>query len=217
MCKPIYRVARVVLAIAITGLLYSVDGADASRTRKSPRPPTNRVWAPTRRAGARKPSLRIPRRSRPIAATPRRCARAQGLFQSRQPGKSGRRLRNGRGGTTGRRAILLRPRPVLQRYRPAGAGRAGFHHRPQSEAGTHRSLHRARPAYSATKHYDKAIDDFTQAIKLRLDNFEPYKGRGMAYSAVGKYRDAIDDFTAALSRKPDYEEVLVNARWPIRD
>ena len=34
MCKPIYRVARVVLAIAITGLLISVDGADGKPDKK---------------------------------------------------------------------------------------------------------------------------------------------------------------------------------------
>ena len=93
---------------------------------------------------------------------------------------------------------------------PAGARRAGFHYRHQPETGTHRDLHRraASPIWPC-KHYDKAIDDFTQAIKLRLDNPEPYKGRGMARSALGKYRDAIEDFDLALARKPDYEDAFV--------
>ena len=57
--------------------------------------------------------------------------------------------------------------------------------------------------------FAKAIEDFTQAVKLRNDNPEPYKGRGVAHSSLGQFRDAIEDLDLCLSRKPDYEEAWV--------
>ena len=70
-------------------------------------------------------------------------------------------------------------------------------------------------AYLAGKDYAKAALDFTEAIRLRLDNPEPYKGRGIARIALGQYRDAVDDFNLCLARKPDYQTVLWNAPWHI--
>jgi tetratricopeptide (TPR) repeat protein len=51
--------------------------------------------------------------------------------------------------------------------------------------------------------YQMAADDYGKAIRLRLDDPEPWKGRGKAYSSLGNYRDAIDDYTQAAALKPD--------------
>jgi len=61
---------------------------------------------------------------------------------------------------------------------------------------------RKEPRAESLGQHQLAADDYGKAIRLRLDDPAPWKGRGMAYSALGNYRDAIDDFTQATLLKP---------------
>jgi tetratricopeptide (TPR) repeat protein len=62
---------------------------------------------------------------------------------------------------------------------------------------------RAGAAHEHLGQHQLAADSYSKAIRLRLDDPIPWKGRGVAYSALGNYRDAIDDFTQAALLKPD--------------
>jgi Flp pilus assembly protein TadD len=45
--------------------------------------------------------------------------------------------------------------------------------------------------------YDRAIADFTQAIRLDPNNAKAYRERGLAYNNKGDYDGAIGDCTQA--------------------
>src|SRR5215831_21116049 len=47
-----------------------------------------------------------------------------------------------------------------------------------------------------------AVEDYSQAIRLRLDNDVAWIGRGRAYSELGRYSAAIDDFDQAIRLNP---------------
>src|SRR5579871_4317688 len=47
-----------------------------------------------------------------------------------------------------------------------------------------------------------AVEEYSQAIRLRLDNPDAWAGRGRAYSSLGKYSNAIDDFDQAIRLNP---------------
>ena len=53
------------------------------------------------------------------------------------------------------------------------------------------------------KEYQKAIDDFTQAIQLSPTDFWTYDRRGLALLDTHNYDAAIRDFTEAIRLKPD--------------
>lgn len=61
-------------------------------------------------------------------------------------------------------------------------------------------------ALSLLGDHAKAIEAFTESIRLRIDRPEPYVGRGRAKAAQGNLRDAIEDFTAALQYSPGHAE-----------
>jgi len=52
--------------------------------------------------------------------------------------------------------------------------------------------------------YDKAIADFTQAIRLKPDFAFAYNNRGIAHSDQGDHAKAIADLTEAIRLKPDF-------------
>jgi tetratricopeptide (TPR) repeat protein len=51
--------------------------------------------------------------------------------------------------------------------------------------------------------FDKAIADYTQAIKLESDNADAYRLRGWVYSNKGDYDQAMTDYKQALRLNPD--------------
>jgi lipoprotein NlpI len=51
--------------------------------------------------------------------------------------------------------------------------------------------------------YDKALEEYNQAIQLKPDFASAYKNRGVTYAQKGDYDRAIQDFDQALKLKPD--------------
>jgi len=57
---------------------------------------------------------------------------------------------------------------------------------------------------------DKAIADYTQAIRLDPDLAEVYGVRGLAYSQKGDFDKAIADCNQAIRLGPDFAEAYTN-------
>lgn len=57
-------------------------------------------------------------------------------------------------------------------------------------------------AHMRSGQIDRAIDDYSQAIRLDLEAAWPFYNRGRALLGKGAYVEAIPDFTEALSRNP---------------
>ena len=57
---------------------------------------------------------------------------------------------------------------------------------------------------------DLAIEEYTQAIKLKPDYAEAYLGRGNAYYDKGDYDHAIADYGQAIKLRPDYARAYDN-------
>ena len=49
--------------------------------------------------------------------------------------------------------------------------------------------------------YDKAIFDYTEAIKRKPEHADFYYSRGLAYNKMGKSDKAISDYTKAIELK----------------
>jgi tetratricopeptide (TPR) repeat protein len=58
-------------------------------------------------------------------------------------------------------------------------------------------------AYFKKGDYNRAIADFTEAIRLNPNNAEAYNNRGAAYEHKGDYDRAIADFTEAIRLDPN--------------
>ena len=65
-------------------------------------------------------------------------------------------------------------------------------------------------AYDEKGEYDRAIADYTEAIRIKPDYAEAYRNRGVAYAEKGEYDRAIADYTEAIRLKPDYAEAYYN-------
>jgi WD40 repeat protein/tetratricopeptide (TPR) repeat protein len=63
--------------------------------------------------------------------------------------------------------------------------------------------------YFRDKMYDKAILEFTEAIRLDPDNSIYPKNRGIVYRTKGAMDQAITDFSEAIRLSPDYREAFV--------
>jgi tetratricopeptide (TPR) repeat protein len=59
-------------------------------------------------------------------------------------------------------------------------------------------------AYVLKDQYDRAIEDFDQAIRLNPNYALAFVNRGGAYSAKGQYDRAIEDFDQAIRLNPNY-------------
>jgi len=60
-------------------------------------------------------------------------------------------------------------------------------------------------AYRDKGGYDRAIEDYNQAIKLKPNFAAAYADRGMAYHGQEKSAFAIQDLEKAVSLDPDYQ------------
>jgi tetratricopeptide (TPR) repeat protein len=64
--------------------------------------------------------------------------------------------------------------------------------------------------YGKLSQYEKAVDDFSQAIDLNPAYFMAFNNRGFAYAALGKYQNAIEDYNQAIKLQPDYAMAFHN-------
>jgi tetratricopeptide (TPR) repeat protein len=71
-------------------------------------------------------------------------------------------------------------------------------------------IHRAALSYYESGEFEKAIEAYKLAIKLRPDLQESYYHLGMAYSSLGRYKEAIDAYNNAIRIKPDYAAAYYN-------
>ncbi|MEO7978890.1 tetratricopeptide repeat protein [Flavobacterium sp.] len=65
-------------------------------------------------------------------------------------------------------------------------------------------------AYMDLKNYDKAISDYTMAIKLSPENEEPYAYRGRAYYEINKLNNSKDDFDKAIRLNKNFRYAYSN-------
>ena len=65
-------------------------------------------------------------------------------------------------------------------------------------------------AYEQKDNYERAIEDFSKAIKLSPDLYEAYHNRGIVYGETGNYERAIKDFSKAIDLEPDLAEAYYN-------
>ena len=72
-------------------------------------------------------------------------------------------------------------------------------------------------AYDHNGDYDRAIEDFTQSIKLKADDPRAFMMRGSAYQHKHEYELAIHDYDQAIKLKPDYAAALLNRDIARRD
>jgi tetratricopeptide (TPR) repeat protein len=68
-------------------------------------------------------------------------------------------------------------------------------------------------AYRLKGEYDRAIQDYNQAIKLNAKSAAAYNNRGVAYDHKGEYDRAIQDYDQAIKLKPDFAAALDNRCW----
>lgn len=64
-----------------------------------------------------------------------------------------------------------------------------------------RTLHSYGDALRKSGQLDKAIDSYTEAIKLNPGNYESYFKRGKAYCKQGRFEAAMKDFQEALQKR----------------
>jgi tetratricopeptide (TPR) repeat protein len=65
-------------------------------------------------------------------------------------------------------------------------------------------------AYAGKGQYDRAIQDFDQAIKLNPKEAETFVNRGGSYDKKGQYDRAIQDFDQAIKLNPSYASAFMN-------
>jgi tetratricopeptide (TPR) repeat protein len=68
-------------------------------------------------------------------------------------------------------------------------------------------------AYYKKKDYDRAIEDYNQAIRLGLTDADCFYRRGLAYFEKNDYNRAIQGFDEALKLNPDNAAILQSRGW----
>jgi tetratricopeptide (TPR) repeat protein len=65
-------------------------------------------------------------------------------------------------------------------------------------------------AFSDKGAFDRAIEDFDQAIRLDPQYPDALNNRGVAYSGKGQYERAVEDFDKAVQLDPNYAIAIYN-------
>lgn len=65
-------------------------------------------------------------------------------------------------------------------------------------------------SYANKFEFDKAIGDFTRAIRIEPKYAASYNSRGTVYLLKGELEDALDDFNQVIKRNPDYPKAYLN-------
>ena len=58
--------------------------------------------------------------------------------------------------------------------------------------------------------YDRAIEDFDEAIRLNFENATTYHNRGVIYGRKGEYNRAIADFNEAIRLRTNHAAIYLN-------
>jgi tetratricopeptide (TPR) repeat protein len=73
----------------------------------------------------------------------------------------------------------------------------------QAPTASQDELARADKEYDSGQ-YDKAVADYTEAIRLKPDDADAFNNRGIAYDQLKQYDKAIADLTEVIRLKPDF-------------
>ncbi|MBE9593113.1 MAG: tetratricopeptide repeat protein, partial [Proteobacteria bacterium] len=65
-------------------------------------------------------------------------------------------------------------------------------------------------AYAELNQYERAIEDYNEAIKLNSNYAEGYSNRGLAYAELNQYESAIEDYNEAIKLNPNLAEAYYN-------
>ena len=65
------------------------------------------------------------------------------------------------------------------------------------------ALYNRGNAYQNQKQYDRAIEDYSQAIHLAPGYWEALNNRGIAYASAKQYDRAIEDYNQAILLEPN--------------
>lgn len=71
-------------------------------------------------------------------------------------------------------------------------------------------------AYDNKAQYDRAIQDFNQAIRIKPDYALAFNNRGFAYQNKGDYNRAIQDYNQSLKLQPNYQKAIDNRTLALR-
>ena len=58
--------------------------------------------------------------------------------------------------------------------------------------------------------FDKAVQDFTMAIKLKPEDAESWLNRAIAYDKMGKYENAYRDYSQTIELEPSFAKAYLN-------
>jgi tetratricopeptide (TPR) repeat protein len=74
--------------------------------------------------------------------------------------------------------------------------------RPEEPVDAH-GFHARGNIYSRNGSYERAIEDYSQAIEMDGDFAEAYFDRGFSFYEVGLYQESIADLTRAIELNPE--------------
>ena len=60
------------------------------------------------------------------------------------------------------------------------------------------------------EHYEAAIADYDEALRLLPVLAKAYNNRGLVKSMIGRHQDAVGDLEMAIDLNPDYTEAYIN-------
>ena len=110
---------------------------------------------------------------------------------------------------------VLQPGRCLRREGRARQGNCRLRRRHSAEARSCRAFCNRGIAYGHKGEYDKAIADFTEAIRLEPETISRrIEYRGDAYAEKGEHDKAIADFTEVIRLDPKFAEAYCNRGRP---
>jgi tetratricopeptide (TPR) repeat protein len=67
-------------------------------------------------------------------------------------------------------------------------------------------------AYAKLKQFEKAIQDYDQAIELNPKDFNAFNNRGPAYAKLKQFEKAIQDYNQAIELNPKDARTFNNVK-----
>jgi tetratricopeptide (TPR) repeat protein len=88
-------------------------------------------------------------------------------------------------------------------------GKRNRHEEPTTEGVAQAAFNRGL-AYDNNKEYDKAINDYSEAIRLKPDYADAYNSRGWVFFEKAEYDEAINNFTEAIRLNSNHAFAYLN-------